>query len=393
MNIKKLLISETEKLNILKQYGLIVEQAVPTNSLTVDKKITFPGGYYSEKYLGKDLPVEIAKIQEFLKSKTGKGFLVDVIIESGESRIPNTDNENNGDRVKPGFLSQKRNETIQNYINKQLQSFVDDKLLVKLPKFTITPPKIGQTLWIGQPFCPKNLLPKGDDQGYECSKSTFNPGKDAGGKQIVNWASGKQTTYKKILDAYTTEQYIRIKITVKEITDMKACLDNMTIEVNYTDLSKRHVCNSAIYEIYIKGNLNTANNGFLLTRSDGNKFASLNNNSRDANKVSPELIKYDNEPKKVGGVRYNKFTVTPEMASGLVSDGSTSFIISAKCINPYNNNMWKGGCHEGVGNIVIVNGKGEKTEYTSETPNAKNEVKTLVPIDACGKSATQAKTT
>lgn len=386
MNIKKLLITEIEKRNILSQYGIIVEEANPVTSLTIDKYVTFPGGYYSEEYLGKDLTSEVDKIQQFLKEKQGKSFLVDVILESGESQIPNTDNENGGKKVDRGFLAIKRNETIKKYITTQLQSFVDNKLLVKIPEFKIFPPKIGNTPWVGQPFCPKNLLPTEDTQGYECLKSTFKPGKDTNNKPIVNWISGKQKVYKETSDLYLKEQYIRVKIEVKELIDMKKCLNNMTIEVNYTDLGKQHFCNSAIYEIYIKGNLNK--NSSKLTRTDGKGYASLNNDSEGAKSYSApaNLINYDNEPNKHKGKRYNKFIVTTEIAAKLISDGSTSFIISAKCINPLNIShvQWGDGCHTGVGNIVITNGRGETTEYNSETPTGKNQVKVLKAINACG---------
>lgn len=388
MNIKKLLISEAEKRKILFQYGILKEDVDPTTSLTIDKNVSFAGGYHSEKYLGAELPAEIEKIKQFLQSKTGSSFLVDVILESGESQIPNTDNEDGGKKVDPLYLANKRNQTIQTYITNQLQSFVDSKLLLNIPKFKISPPKIGATAWVGQPFCPKNLLPSDDTQGYECTKTNFKPGMDANKKPIVNWQSGKKSVYKPTLDLYISEQYIRVKITVAELTKLKQCLDNMSIGVNYTDLSKNHICNSAIYEIYIKGNMNKTNDGILLTSTNGKNYASLNNDFRNAARVNKELESYDSQPTRVGKQRYNTFIVSSDMATELVSDGSTSFYISAKCINPFNNPDWGGGCHKGVGNIVVTNGKGEKTEYTSETPNAKGEIKTLVPIDACGKTPT-----
>ena len=128
-------------------------------------------------------------------------------------------------------------------------------------------------------------------------------------------------------------------------------------------------------------------NNFLCANQTTN--ASLNNNYPDATKDGgPTLINYDNDPKSikgVGGMRYNKFVISPEIATSLISDGSDSFIISAKCINPLNNKGWSGGCHEGVGNIVITNGKGVVFKYNSYTPNAKDEVKELLKMNACGK--------
>lgn len=384
MNIKKILISEIEKRDILRQYSILTEEAPPITQLNIDKNVNFPSGYYNQKYLIKDLTPELTKIKDYLTAGSGKTFMVSVSISSGESQIPNSDNEKKPPvRVEPLVLSTNRMGTIKNYITTQLETFVDSKLLISIPNFNVATPVVGKTAWIGQPFCPKNLIPANDTQGYVCGKSTFNPGKDASGKQIVNWASGKNTIYKTVYDSYLSEQFVNVKIALKELTGIKKCLDNMTIDVNY--IGTHHTCNSAIYEIYIKGNLSKLV-PTLLTRNDGKKYASLNNDyNSQFMKTNPELGNYDNEPNKRGGNRYNKFIVTPEIATNLIIDGSTSFIISAKCKNPYGNKEHGGGCHKGVGDIIITNGNGVSFKYQSETPVGNDELKTLVPIDACGK--------
>jgi len=389
MNIKKFLITELEKKNILKQYGLLSEVAPTTptspNRLVIDKRVVFPAGYYNESYILKtELPGEIKKIIEYLKVNKGKIFVVDITVESGESKIPNTDNELNK-RVDVGYLSKIRGNTINEYVNKTLAPFIGvGKIIPEVPRIIQTPFKPGKTEWKGQPFCPSKSLPANDTQGYVCLDKTFNPGTG-----VINWYNGKDKLYGDIKGKYIQEQYIRVVIRVNETNKTQECLENMVIEVNYTNLALEHKCNSAIYEIYIKGNLSKSTPGVLLYRNDGKQFASLNNNYPDATKNGgPTLINYDNDPKNskaVGGVRYNKFVVTPEIADSLITDGSTSFIISAKCLNPFNNTDWSGGCHKGVGNIVITNGKGEKTPYESSTPNGKDEVKELVSMNACGK--------
>ena len=63
MNIKRLLISEIEKRDILRQYNLLTEDVIPISSLSIDKNVSFPGGYYSEQYLLEDLGPEIQKIK------------------------------------------------------------------------------------------------------------------------------------------------------------------------------------------------------------------------------------------------------------------------------------------------------------------------------------------
>lgn len=382
MNIKRLLISEIEKRDILRQYNLLTEDVIPVSSLNIDKNVNFAGGTYSEPYLLKDLAPEMQRIKDYLTSSSGKSFIVSVQISSGESQIPNTDNEKKPSvRVEPLFLATNRNNVIQTYIKNQLQPFVDSKLLVKIPTFKVEKPVVGKTAWIGQPFCPKSLIPSDDKQGYICAGSSFKPGNGADGKPIFNWVNGKNTVYKTILDSYNKEQFVNVKIVLKELTVMKKCLDNMTIDVNYVGTD--HKCNSAIYEMYIKGNLNRTDT--LLLRNDGKTYASINNNfTSPFITATPKLGDYDNDPKAVGGNRYNRFIVTSEIASSLISDGSSEFIISAKCKNPYNNPDHSGGCHDGVGNILVTNGNGVKFPYTLTTPKGKDEVKSLPAINACG---------
>lgn len=376
MSFKHLLLNEIEKKEILSQYGLLKEQSTsttPTDTLNVDVKINFKGGYYSQAYANfKDvLDPELTKVENFLKNGQGKAFIVKVRVGAGESKIPNTDNEKGGVRVEPGFLSQQRMNTIETYIDAKLASYVKSGVLVSKPAITKTKPVTGGPEWIGQPFCPKDKLPADDTQGYECTKSTFVPAPG-----VKNWKAGKTTVYNDILSGYTGAQYLRVALQLKEIpTIVKQCLDNMKIQINYTDLSKRHTCNSAVYEIKL--------NGVLLTRDDGAKYASLNNAGDE----------YDNSKgTDKGGKRYNTFVVSPELASSIlqstnfISGQTPKFSISATCLNPNNYEAWSNGCHKGVGNIIVTNGKGQSTSYESATPNLKGETKTLKNIDACGKA-------
>ena len=374
MIYKRFLINEIEKKEILKQYNIITEAVDPTpvSSLVIDKVVKFPAGRWKETYLEPLLKPEIDKITEYLKNSSGKIFVVSVSIEAWESKIPNVDAEVTPNKpLKPTDLAKLRNETIQNYITKQLQSFVNEKLLIELPVFKVAQPKIGPTEWVGTPFCPKGATE--EQQRNEC---------------VLNYRKGKTTKYQDYAKNYDNEQRINIYIKLEELTGLKKCLDNMEIEVNYTDLSKNHTCNSAIYEIFL--------NGVRLTRNDGKQFASLNNNGVKA-KYYRGLESYDNDLSSVGGKRYNKFIVTPEIASQIltksiseVGDGKKpAFNLSAKCINPFNNAQWNFGCHEGVGNIVVTNGQKQVFTYVSSTPNAKNEVKTLVTFDACGSGKSQ----
>jgi hypothetical protein len=370
MSYKRFLINELEKKDILKQYDLLVEVATvdpePVSTLTVDKNVQFPAGYWSEKYLTTTLGPEVEKVKNYLKSGAGKIYLVSVTIESGESQLPNVDAEAGSKAVEPLYLATKRNESIQKYVTTQLQSFVDQKLLMSLPKFRVAQPKIGATPFVGTPFCGQGSTD--EQQRGECVKK---------------YRAGKTTTYKTYADKYLVEQYVRVTLKLEELTGMKKCLDNMVIEVNYTDLSKNHTCNSAIYEISL--------NDVKLFRDDKKPYASLNNNYPKAN-LYPGIDKYDNRPNDVSGKRFNKFIITPEIASQILTQTigklngaqKPSFILKAQCLNPFNNTMWGGGCHKGVGNIVVTNGEKQVFPYESATPNAKGEIKTLATFNACG---------
>ncbi len=405
--MKRLIISELEKKIILEKYGILNEQTQPVTQpqsnvedeskivLNVDKNVTFPAGYYNQSYLeNSEIQTEINKVIDFLdknkNTSTTQTYIVSLTIESGESQIPNTDNENGRVKVEPGFLANERGKSIVNFV----KTLLGNRVQVEP---TIVPPKIGKTEWVGQVFCPKNKLTAGDTQGYVCLNSNFRPAPN-----VVNWQNGKKNQYKDLLTKYIEEQYVRVNIIVKQVikkpvvtltptnrdTDVKPeCLKGMTIQLNYTDLSKQHVCNSAIYEVYLRGN-----NGetFLLTRDDGAKYASLNNNAKklkqSKNKdLLDKLLPYDNDPDKNGGRRYNNFIVTDEMVSEFVKKGSNKFTVIAKCLNPMNLTDWNGGCHKGVGNIEIVTGLGEKFSYLSQTPDGRDKSKELVTVNSCGK--------
>ena len=261
-----LIISESERIDILRQYKLISEQKeVARDPLVIDKVVTFPAGYHSPKYLTDLLP-EIEKITQYLKSSKGKTFVVNVEMSSGESQIPNNDIETKDEDGKTqGWLAQKRQTSITQYITDQLQSYVEGGLLASLPQFTVNPITIGRTPWVGQTF----VQPNGEK--YLCTEKESRTG------CAKKFYACRQSSCRDIAERYASEQYIRLNISLKEeikVPEEKKCLDNMTIEVNYT--KNNHNCNAAVYKIFI--------NNIQLIRDDGKPFASLNNDSLNTNK-------------------------------------------------------------------------------------------------------------
>ena len=415
----RLIISESEKKQILTLYGVRLNEQIKTQvqkSTTVadlgtevkswKSNVMFPAGYYNQTYVEKsEIPNQINEVVDFLNQNssdpTYRSFVVSVEISSGESRIPNTDKESGlpspKNRVDTGFLAQERSKTIVNYVTSLLKN---TKVNVKP---IINTPKIGETKWVDNTefkFCPSTKLPNGDTQGYACLEKTFNP---ANG--FSNWQSGKESKYKSIADKFKTEQFVSVSIMVNELRKPPKpsdpvlnapCLTGMIIDIDYDEGG--HECNAAVYEVYFKGNKDTTA-GTLIVRNDGAKYASLNNDAKKAKELYKgdkellsKVLAFDNNPKDQAGKRYNRFIISNEIVQKLKNEGSTEFDITLKCHNPLNlfNPMYgtkpKGlGCHTNVGKVKITNGNGQQYVHNNRTPNEKDKFQRMVTIDSCGK--------
>jgi hypothetical protein len=413
MNIKKLLITESEKKSILKQYGLVVEDySSPTNVLEVEKDIKFKGGYWKMTPEVKTmLDSEISKIKEFLTTTKGIPHIVSIKISSQESKIPNVDREGGKTtRINPGVLSNNRSETIKQYLNQALTPLVGNGLQ-SLPVFDVEPPKEGTTKWIGQDFCPANQVPSNDPQGYICSDLNFQPKKD--NKIITNWSKGKGTlntdgtyaggVYSQLANTYVTEQNMTMKIDLIDMSYVKGCLNKLQIYLNYTKTEVGHTCNSAVFKVYV--------NGVPLKRADGAEYASLNtaddeydNNpgtcssvkqiKGNINSLKPTHYKSSGGGKGPKCKRFNKFEIGPELATELLSKSKFNtnnqepeFSIEVECLKDdfydANSKTW-GGCHDGVGDIVVINGLGKRSDYSSSTPRGYQEKLEVLKMGPCG---------
>lgn len=198
---QKFLISEQERFHIKKLYGLITEAVEP---YTQSQKVTFNPGYYGRTYAAPFLDPIIENIKKYLLDRPGERFVVNVAISSGESQIPNTDNEGvmtgkAGTPLAPKQLAIQRGITIRDYLNEKLGELVKTGVLPSLPQYTIADPVIGSTSWVDTPFCPKGS--SNEEQRNGCVK---------------RYRAGKETTYKDYFNAYQQEQYLDMSITITE---------------------------------------------------------------------------------------------------------------------------------------------------------------------------------
>lgn len=291
---RKLIITEEERKDILKQYNisyLLKEYEVKAGE-SITTKITFEGGKYLETSGNfKDLTNNISAIKKFC-NEVPNGKIVEVLVEAGESQIPNTDREKNGEQVGVGYLSDKRSETIKAWLQKKFTEIKSTDKNFKVPQKFVYSKSGGTTTWVGQPFCPKNKLPAGDTQGYACKGDKFDPGNGN-----VNWVKGKDTTYKTIKDAYLTEQYVKVTFRLaapsNELIKMPPkldCLAGMTIEYNYDPeveksnngtYSNVHCCTRGLFKLTV--------NGFPLKRYDNYEFANINNHPQYLDIQNPQV--------------------------------------------------------------------------------------------------------
>ena len=275
---RKLLITEDDKKHILSLYGLIKEEPDPisetsTSAFKIDKTINFAPGYYRHKGpvttkagttydwdVDKTLKDELQKIREFLKNNP-TGYVVEANLYSGESKIPNNDNELGGTQVKENYLNKARLNSLKSYLNPIFE-------LWKTEGITKTDFKIneymsgGTTNWKGTPFCPANTTNE-----RSCTTTYF-----------AQLKAGDQTA-KDYKTKYDAEQYFRVIIEVKKVDDPKppelpsdpgdtvseGCATGLEVVIYV----KTHNCQNAEYLVYA--------NNTLLTNLSGGFTANLNN--------------------------------------------------------------------------------------------------------------------
>jgi hypothetical protein len=399
---RKLIISESEKKEILKQYNIVgfLKEAEIKAGESVQTKITFAGGKYLE-ISGNftDITNNITAIKDFC-NKVPNGKIIEVVVEAGESQIPNTDNEMKGEKVDVGYLSKKRYSTIKDFLQKKFNEWkISDVNFKKPQKFVETEPKIGVTKWLDNPngFClakDVTAIDPNDKQGYACLLSTFKP---SNGKE--NWVNGKETTYSAIRDTYRTEQFVKVTFrlgvpsnTIINMPPKLECLSGLVIEYNYdSEVEKSNNGTASNVHCCVRGLFTISVNGIKLKRNDGYEFANINNHPQylDKQKKQPDtraqneagvsnyyinggaaqplcVHKSDNgknqytsvatyvAKKPMDNYRYNTFKISPQTAKTIVDQakGTAGLLTINVTANDPNNT------HTQAARIIVKDPKG-----------------------------------
>ena len=388
---RKLLITEDDKKHILSLYGLIKEEPDPipetsTSAFKIDKTINFAPGYYRHKGpvttkagttydwdVDKTLKDELQKIREFLKNNP-TGYVVEANLYSGESKIPNSDNEKGSTPVKENYLNEARLNSLKSYLNPIFELWKTEgitKTDFKINEYK----KIGDTKWVDTPFCPANTTNE-----RSCTTTYF-----------AQLKAGDQTAlkYKK---KYDDEQYVRVIIEVKKVDDPKpselpsdsgdnvteGCATGLKIRVDVD----QHDCNNAEFFLFLNDTmLYNVDGGYTANGNNSNSYIDSDSGKKiKAKRLNPGYGRLGTTKYGVfgdlGGVRYDEFIVTPEQSKKIVEQSNEGKI-----------NVWyictlASGCHLDTPTVKIF-----KNDLPIYEGKPMSDSALLITLDSCGNKA------
>jgi len=158
---KRLIISEQERNEILSKYGVLNEINVKVDNFTlqVGSRGFFANGKW--KNLKPEAQAEFEKDKEATKNFLREwgntpGYIIEVKIEASESQVTNYDREVEGNvRLKKGELSTRRAATMKRILTGLFESYLKDGIINKMPVFTESVIKIGETPYVRGTSDPK----------------------------------------------------------------------------------------------------------------------------------------------------------------------------------------------------------------------------------------------
>ncbi len=394
---RKLLISEQERKHILSLYGLIKEadqpvtQETQSSGLKIDKTINFAPGYYRNKGpvttkagitynwdVDTTLNADLAKIKEFLK-KNPTGYIVEVNLYSGESQIPNNDNEKGGTAVNPGYLSTARMNSLKAYLNPIFESWKSEG--ITKTDFKINEiPQLGKTEWKGTPFCPANVA---DER--TCTTTYY--------KKVA----AKDPVVLEYKAKYDDEQNFRVIIEVKKVdtpvvTGSTPTVTGTTSTTGTTEITEdcatglkirvdvaRHACNNAEFFVYLNNTLlYNVDGGFTANGNNADSFIYGDSGKKiKAKRLNPGYGKIGTTKYgrlgDLGGERYDEFIVTPEQSKQIISQSDNGKI-----------NVWymctlSTGCHLDTPTVRIY-----KNDLPIYEGRPMSDSALLITLDGCG---------
>jgi hypothetical protein len=189
-----------------------------------------------------------------------------------------------------------------------------------------------------------------------------------------------QTTTETITETEFIECFQKIEI---DVSFDKAVRDKLMGNTgNFPDL-KFHNCDAAVFEVFA--------NGELLTSTTNENFANLKNyNTKNTDQSTHKFNGVDKISKFVLNSETNKDKIQRMWQDAQAKKDYTGNInISLRCgpadaigSDP-NSKSYGGGCHKGVGHVVVRNGGQEVANIIQGTPQGLGQAVQMNPIEAC----------
>lgn len=223
---KRFVLTESEINEIKGLYGLLTEETQP---LVIQGSDYFDNGKYKNFSAAAKATID-AELQKAAKYiQDNRGSVVYIKIIAGESQVTNYDKEVNPEKqVEPGYLSNKRAETMKAYLLNYFQGLVNQKILDRVPVFEAFETVIG-----------KNTYQKGKDNPND--------------------------------PKYTPERFVRVELAIKPAS---ACIVGLSVTVLYNPTPDPnypcrggHKCDKANFDVLMnnvkigEANLNNLKDG------------------------------------------------------------------------------------------------------------------------------------
>ena len=208
--MKTIILSESQVKNVIGRI-LSEQNETRTEAITVPFDAIWSMGMWKlTSQQSGPIVQKLIEVTDFINKN--KGSVVTIQIEAGESQVTNVDNEDpSKPKLQPGVLSQKRGESMVNFLTQYFQGLVSKGAIDKMPEIPAPISKIGTTSY---------------KQGSSDLKAKANQ--------------------------YKQEQFVRAIISAKKDYE---CLVGMEITIGYYKGQSKadHTCDEAIFELRMNG--------------------------------------------------------------------------------------------------------------------------------------------
>jgi len=328
-----------------KNQYIISEQNSENPKLELPVNFNFKMGYWSSnakdpktgRNIKQQIDSNLNKISNFLKANKNSNIVV--TIETGESAVPNVDNESGkAKKVDAGYLSSKRAETIQKELETFFSTLVSNGLIKKMPSFQ------------------KPIFQQG---------TATTPGQQA-----------------------NSEQFAKAIIKVDTF-----CLTGLVVGIGYFKNEiiksgrKCHTCNRAKFQVLINDvPIKCLKRDPESTKVESDEYvANLNNVPPNYEQLASAEASKGKDPNCIGEDRWATFKLTEEDAKKINSTGD-NLKLEIKCVGSKT-------CHSDVPRVWISKekyGNSGWDNYYNGYPNVsgtqmnEGDKKLLLILDKCG---------